>query len=151
MIKYIDFFLENIQLNEDPENLLGLYPRNEYNSILFMGTEDGKGLIYLDISNLKDYTHSMMLRRFLKSIEDGDDKVRILGDVSSGKFMVEMSGAIMPKQKDIEKTLISIWDKKGLKLKDLISNLINIKSIPMPATLEITDMWNDKNTYTVEF
>ena len=147
-MNYKDFYKD--ELNENPEIVLGEYPRWEYNSYLFMGTSDAKGLIYTPIKNRPELTHAMMYRTFIKNL-DNDIDVKILGDVSSGKFDHEMSGVVVPKQNGIEKTIVSLWSDKCLQLKPVLSQLLGVLGVKMPAELEISDFADRSVSKTCDF
>lgn len=147
-MKYKDFYTHEI--NENPEVIMGEYPRWEYDSYLFMGTVDGKGLIYTPVKHREELSHAMMYRTFIKKITNDVD-VKTLGDISSGEFDHELAGSIIPKQNGIEKTLISLWSDKGLKLKPILSQLMNIIGASMPAELEVSDVLDRDTSKTYDF
>lgn len=139
MIAYKDFYSDD--LNETPDVLMGKYPRAKYESYLFLATEDMKGMIWTSIDHRENMSHALMMRRFIKKF-DVDNSIKIIGDITSSKFDIKLSGSMIPKQKGIENTLISLWDKEGVKLKPLILQLMDIVGAQKPAKLEITDMSN---------
>lgn len=147
-MKYKDFYQHEI--NENPEVVMGEYPRWEYDSYLFMGTTDNKGLIYTPVKHREDLSHAIMYRTFIKKIA-GDIDVKTIGDISSGQFDHELAGVIIPKQNGIEKTLISLWSERGLKLKPILSQLIGVIGASLPAEIEVSDVLDRDASKTYDF
>ena len=148
-MKYKDFYAELI--NENPEVLLGKYPRWEHESYLFIGTKDHKGLIYVPVNNSSTLTHAILLRTFVKKI-DTDSNIKTFGDITSGQFDYKLSGAIMPKQSGIDRTIISLWNEDGLKLKGILFDLSKFLGIDTnDMKIEISDLQGNNEPVTVDF
>jgi len=148
-MKYKDFYTD--ELNEDPEVLMGEYPRWDYDSYLFIGTTDGKGLIYTSIKQNPHMIHGNLMRAFVKKIDQNGVDVKTIGDVADKQFSFDLSGAVIPKQTGIEKTLISLWDKQGLILKPILRDLLIKIGVSGAASLEVADRNDKDNSQTQDF
>lgn len=122
MRKFTDLF-------ESPDFFSQKYRRDEHQAVLFFGAKNG-GVVW----GLTCYyeTHGFLLRR-LRDLErsvamdptfEGSGNLHFIGDVKSSDLDVRLCGAILPKQKGVDSTYVSMWYPDGEKLRPQINQII---------------------------
>lgn len=135
-------------LTENPDCVIGInkkkFPRHIYNenTIIFISDKNGEGVFYGHLSDFS--SHALLVREILVN-KNKDAKVQIFGNVNSRILDTRKSGIVMPKQKNVDNSYISIWgDKTDATLNDMLRDFVYFLHIEPPVYLEfIAGAFND--------
>jgi len=127
-------------LTEDPDRIFGIggkeYPRHLYrdNTVLFTTDTDRNGLFYGSIDDF-DVHGSLMREVLINKNEKG--LVKVFGNVSSRHLDAHKNGVVIPKQKDMDYSYVSVWfDGKDEHYLNTLRDFVKFLKIETPVYLE---------------
>jgi hypothetical protein len=127
-------------LTENPDTVVGLngkkYPRHIYKdgTLLFTTDIDRNGVFY---GSLEDFVSHAFLMREIVIDKNAKRLVKNFQTVSGRRLDVEKNGVVIPKQKDMDYSYVSVWfDGKDEEYIDTLRKFVNFLKIETPIYLE---------------
>ena len=131
-------------LTENPDIVVSItgkeYPREVYreNTVLFTTDMAGKGVFYSDLDNFSN--HASLMREIILN-KNAKGLVKAFGTVSSRQLNYERNGVVIPKQKDMDHSYVSVWfDGEDEGYLETLRKFVVFLKIETPVYLEhLTD------------
>jgi hypothetical protein len=140
-------------LTENPDTVVSVngkeYPRHVYreNTVLFTTDGNSNGVFYGDIDNFNN--HGALMREILVN-KNQKGLVKAFGTVSSRHLDSDKNGVVIPKQKDMDYSYVSVWfDGADENYLDTLREFVKFLKIETPVYLEhlaSNDMTDDRPT-----
>ena len=153
-MNFAEYYNSRILL-ENPEFVADTYLRDKYDYELFMGDEHGAVLAFNQPGTLQshsDLLHYLAKKNFLDKktyelSEIKDPNFEIVGNPI--KLDMNYSGAILPKQKDVDGTYISFWTERSYQRMKLFLMDYVEKHYDGPFYYEYTDLDDPRERSTI--